>query len=115
MATINQFEDIVAWQKAVELARLVYKNTKQINDRDFCSQIQRAAVSVSNNIAEGFERRSNKEFKYFLFVAKGSAGETRSMLRLAVKLNLLKPNEIEESIAISIETSKLISGLIQKL
>jgi len=68
-----------------------------------------------NNIAEGFERKSNKEFGYFLFVAKGSCGEVRSMLYLAKELNKITKDIFNELYKLTIEISKLISGLIKTL
>ena len=68
-----------------------------------------------NNIAEGFERKSNNEFKHFLFIAKGSCGEVRSMLILARKLNKLTENKADELISLSLEVSKMLSGLIKTL
>lgn len=83
----DRFEDIIAWQKAKELTIQVYQLFENSKDFGFKDQIQRASVSVMNNIAEGFERKSNNEFKHFLFIAKGSCGEVRSMLYLAKELN----------------------------
>lgn len=84
---IARFEDALAWQKAKLLCVDIYKVFENSKDFGFRDQIQRAAVSVMNNIAEGFERKGNKEFTYFLYVAKGSCGEVRSMLILAKELN----------------------------
>ena len=64
---------------------LIYQSFRDIRDFSFKDQVQRAAVSVMNNIAEGFERKGDKEFRKFLFIAKGSSGEVRSMLYLAVE------------------------------
>ena len=69
---IEKFEDIIAWQKAKTLTVSIYKVFDDSKDYGFKDQIQRATVSVMNNIAEGFERKSNNEFKSFLYVAKGS-------------------------------------------
>jgi len=74
---IERFEDIIAWQKAKELAVKIYRLFETSKDYSFKDQIQRASVSVMNNIAEGFERKTNNEFKQFLFIAKGSCGEVR--------------------------------------
>ena len=74
----ERFEDIVAWRKAGELTVAVYKAFSESKDFGFRDQIQRASISVMNNIAEGFERQSHNEFKHFLYVAKGSCGEVRS-------------------------------------
>jgi four helix bundle protein len=79
--TIKRFEEIEAWQKARELARVVYQSTKdgQISrDYGLRDQMRRAGVSIMANIAEGFSRRSNKEFCQFLFIAKSSAAELQS-------------------------------------
>lgn len=86
MATIKRFEEIKAWQEARELAKLVYKVTRGIaiaKDYGLKDQIQRAAVSVGSNIAEGFARNGNKEFAKFLWSAKGSAAEVQSQLYTA--------------------------------
>ena len=79
----QQFEDLRVWQAAQELNKLTSKKFKDNKRYFFRDQILKAALSISNNIAEGFERKSNKEWIYFLYVAKGSCGEVRSMLYLA--------------------------------
>lgn len=63
---INRFEDIIAWQKSKELVLIIYKRFKDNRDFGFKDQLQRAAISIMNNIAEGFERQANKEFLNFL-------------------------------------------------
>ena len=83
MAFAERFEDLKVWQEARELANAVYDAMVKCRDFDFRSQIQRAAVSAMNNSAEGFERRTRKDFAHFLDLSKGSAGEVRSMLYLA--------------------------------
>lgn len=112
---IGQFEDIIAWQKSKQLTTEIYGNFKNTPDRSFRDQIQRASVSIMNNIAEGFERRSNKELRQFLYISKGSCGEVRSMLCLANELNYL-PKETSVSLTNkSIEISKMLSGFIKQL
>ena len=86
---IVKFEDIIAWQKAQDLAVEVYKVFKESKDFGFRDQICRATVSISNNIAEGFDRSSNADFKRFLFISLASCSEVRSMLYLAERLNYL--------------------------
>lgn len=81
---INRFEEIIVWKKSRDLTKDIYRSFKDNRDYSFRDQIQRASVSVMNNIAEGFERKGNKEFKQFLFIAKGSSGELRSMLYTAL-------------------------------
>lgn len=92
MATIQKFEDLICWQKARLLTKEVYKYSKiqkfkDLNipaDYDFCDQIQRASVSIMSNIAEGFERGTKQEFLNYLYIAKGSAGEVRAQLYVAL-------------------------------
>ncbi|HAQ38578.1 MAG TPA: four helix bundle protein [Saprospirales bacterium] len=112
---IDRFEDIIAWQKAKELAIAIYAEFSSTKDFGFKEQVQRAAVSVMNNIAEGFERRSNKEFKQFLYIAKGSCGEIRSMLYLAKDLRKVSDENAEKLLEMAEEISKILSGLIKSL
>lgn len=112
---IERFEDIIAWQKSKELTIQIYRLFEESKDFGFKDQIQRASVSVMNNIAEGFERRSNKEFKYFLYIANGSCGEVRSMLTIAHELNKINTSDYEILISLSLEISKMLFGLINKL
>ena len=112
---IGSFEDIISWQKSQYLAKLIYKLFKLNKDYSFKDQIQRATISISNNIAEGFERKSNNEFRQFLFIAKGSCGEVRSMLYLALDFNYInKPEFLDLMLRIE-EISRLLSGLIKTL
>ena len=83
MSTVKDFEELVIYQKARKLAKQVYDITREGHfqfDSRFIQQIRAAAGSVSDNIAEGFERQGNKEFINFLYIAKGSCGEVRSQL-----------------------------------
>ena len=83
MAKISRFEDIEAWKKARELTKKIYEITTQGNlARDYAlkDQLRRAAISIMANIAEGFEREGNKEFKQFLSMAKGSVGEVKAQI-----------------------------------
>ncbi len=111
----EKFEDILAWQKAELLTINIYKLFKDCGDYSFKRQVERAVISIMNNIAEGFERQSNKEFKYFLFIAKGSCGEVRSMLHVASKLGYIEEGQYSELKIVSTEISKMLSGLIKKL
>jgi four helix bundle protein len=82
---IQKFEDIIAWQKAQDIAVEIYSVFKNNKDFGFRDQIYRAAVSISNNIAEGFDRSSDAEFVRFLYISLGSCSEVKSMLYLSVK------------------------------
>ncbi len=112
---IERFEDILSWQKAKELSLGIYSEFEHCRDFGFKDQIQRASVSIMNNIAEGFERKSNKEFKQFLFIAKGSCGEVRSMLYLCSDLKYLSLEKQNYLLKLSLDISKLLSGLIKTL
>ena len=112
---INQFEDIKSWKKAKDLAVTVYKEFKDNKDYGFKDQIQRASVSIMNNIAEGFERGTNPEFRRFLFIAKGSCGEVRSMIYLTKSLNYLSINCSNKLLDETVQISKMLSGLIKTL
>jgi four helix bundle protein len=112
---IARFEDIIAWQKAKELTVQIYTLYENSKDFGFKDQIQRASVSVMNNIAEGFERKSNKEFKQFLYIAKGSCGEVRSMLIIANELKKINTSDYKVLHAPFFEISRILSDLITKL
>lgn len=112
---IEKFEEIIAWQKAKELTFNIYRQFRCCKDFSFKDQIQRASVSIMNNIAEGFERNTNKELKNFLFISKGSCGEVRSMLYLAIEFNYITENEFKKYFDLSVEISKLLSGFIKTL
>lgn len=113
--TVERFEDLLIWQKSKELTLFIYKAFLQNKDFSFKKQVERASVSIMNNIAEGFERRSNKDFKQFLFFAKGSSGEVRNMLHLARDLNYIDEGEYNNFLKLSLDISKMTSGLIKKL
>jgi four helix bundle protein len=112
---IKRFEDIIAWKKSMQLAVAVYKQFKNCKDYSFRDQICRAAVSISNNIAEGYERKTNKEFKQFLFIAKGSCGEVRSMIHLASSLKYISKTEYASLHDDAEEISRILSGFIKTL
>ena len=98
MSTIKRFEEIKVWQEARELARLVYRVTRKgsfAKDYGLKDQIQRAAVSVGSNIAEGFARNGNKEFAKFLWIAKGSAAEVQSQLYTARDIGYVSDSDFD--------------------
>ncbi|MCO6498825.1 MAG: four helix bundle protein [Vicingus serpentipes] len=112
---IVKFEDIIAWKKAQDLAVEVYGVFKESKDFGFRDQICRATVSISNNIAEGFDRSSNADFKRFLFISLASCSEVRSMLYLAERLNYLDKEKAELLRENCIEISKITAGFIKSL
>lgn len=119
MAKFNSFEEIISWQKARELNKEIYyvtnKNNSFFKDFGLRDQIRKSSVSISSNIAEGFERETTKEFIRFLYIAKASAGEFRSQLYLAFDLGYVTIEEFEKLKLKINEVSKLVSGLIKYL
>ena len=111
----DRFEDMIVWQKGQELTILGYKCLVNNKDYTFRNQFLGACISISNNIAEGFERKSNKEFKQFLFISKGSAGEVRSMLYLGKQLNYMDESNFNEMMNLCVSISKMLSALIKTL
>jgi len=112
---IQKFEDLIAWQKAQDLAIEVYGSFRNLKDYGFKDQICRATVSISNNIAEGFDRSSKADFSRFLFIALSSCSETKSMIYLAEKLTYLSTEQKMHLLEKSDEVSKIIRGLIKSL
>ena len=118
MATIERFEDIEAWQQARQLTKEAYKMTSAGDcARDFGlrDQLRRSAVSIMSNIAEGFERGGNKEFIQFLSLAKGSCGEFRSQLYVALDQGYISRNEFDRISKKSVEIARMVSGLMKYL
>jgi four helix bundle protein len=113
--TLNRFEDLISWQKAQDLAIYIYNHFSNLKDYSFKDQVCRASISVSNNIAEGFDRGSDQEFIRFLFIAKASNSEVKSMLYLAQKLNFIDELKFNEGINLCNDVGKLINGLISYL
>src|SRR5690554_3888621 len=99
MATINRFEDLEIWQEARKLAKVIHKITIETDfktDFKFKAQIKSSSGSVMDNIAEGFERDGNLEFRQFLSIAKGSAGEARSQLYRAFDYEYINEETFSE-------------------
>ena len=118
MATIERYEDLEVWKDAMELCKEIYSMTSLKNfSVDFAlrDQIRKSAISVPSNIAEGFERDSNKQFLYFLVISKGSCGELRTQLRIAKDQEYIDEklyNEINEK---CLTISKQLKGFINYL
>ena len=115
---VNRFEDLDCWKIARELSREIYTLTTAgefSRDYGLKDQIRRAAVSVMTNIAEGFERSSNKDFARFLYISKGSAGEVRSLLYVALDQNYITKDDFQKNRASCLRSSKIIYGLIKHL
>jgi four helix bundle protein len=116
--TVETFEDLVVWQNAIELAKRVYVLTNGgpfSKDFGLKDQLQRAAVSISANIAEGFERGSRTEYLQFLNVAKGSVGEVRSLLRIALEIGYVDSATHDGLRSAAVELSRRLSTQIKAL
>ncbi len=114
MSSIKRFEDLEAWKIARELTRDIYRlsqNDKFAKEFGLRNQICRSSVSVMSNIEEGFERDGDKEFGNFLSIAKGSSGETRSLLYVALDQAYISEDEFRIASAKAVESSRVISGL----
>ena len=118
MSTFEKFEDIQAWQNARELANSVYRTTRDAPlNKDFAlrDQLQRSAVSVMSDIAEGFGRRTNKDFANFLYRSKGSAMETISHLYIALDQDYINKDKFDSLCNGYKEVIKMLIGLIRYL
>lgn len=118
MARIEKFEDIRSWRKSRELTKQIYVITSQGNfKRDFGlrDQIRKASVSIVSNIAEGFERGGDQEFLQFLAIAKGSCGEVRAQLYIALDQGYLQREDFETLSTLATEISRLLSGFMKYL
>lgn len=118
MATFNSFEDITAWQKARQLTKGIYDvSNRGAFSKDFGlrDQIRRASVSIMSNIAEGFERAGNKEFVQFLSTAKGSSGEVRSQLFVALDQKYIDKTAFDEFSTLTKEVNSMLTGLMNYL
>jgi four helix bundle protein len=114
MPYAERFEDLVAWQKARHLTRAVYRITQQgkfARDQGLTNQIQRAAVSVMSNIAEGFERGNKGDFYRFLCIAKASCAEIRSQLYVALDAGYLPQPEFDVLMKQAEEVGRVVGGL----
>jgi four helix bundle protein len=108
---IEMFEDLQVWKEGMLLTTKIYASLVKCNDFGLRDQMQRAAVSIPSNIAEGYERNSNKEFIQHLFIAKGSCAELRTQLYLAIKIGILNESTGNELL----ELTKKISAMLMKL
>lgn len=107
----QQFEDLIVWQEGVKLSCDIYRAFSHSKEYAIKDQIIRSSISIPSNVAEGFERQSDKEFVRFLYYGKGSSGELRTQLYIANQLCLIDKSICNEAIF----RSRRISGMIQNL
>ena len=118
MATIKTFEELDVWQKARELSKEIYAKTRTgsfTKDFELKDQITRSSGSIADNIAEGFERNGNREFVYFLSIAKGSAGEVRSQLYRAFDRKHIEEKDFDSLKDKALVIIKMISALRNRI
>ena len=111
----KRFEEMEVWLAAIELAEMVYSDFSSCRDFSFVDQIKRAAVSVSNNIAEGSERQTPLDFARFLDIAKGSSGEVRSMYHLALRLGFVSAEVQAVRLEQCVSINKQLAGFAKYL
>jgi four helix bundle protein len=112
---ILQFEDLIAWQKAQDLAFNLFTFFEDSNSNPIKDQILRASLSISNNIAEGFDRNGNPEFKRFLYYSLASCSEVKSMMYLIERLGIIPTEKVKVYLFECSEISKILKGLIRSL
>jgi four helix bundle protein len=118
MAKIENFENIEAWKSAREATKQIYLLSSAGEfSRDFGlrDQIRRSSVSIMSNIAEGFEREGNREFLNFLSIAKGSCGEARAQLYVALDQHYIQPDQFDKAYKLLSETGRLVGGFMRYL
>ena len=111
MGNIEKFEDLEVWKEGVRLSVDIYKVLQGCKDYGLRDQLQRSAVSIPSNISEGFERKGNKEFIQFLYIAKGSCAELRTQLYISLETGILDKSQASEFI----DRTKKISAMLYKL
>ncbi len=113
--SIAKFEEIQSWQEARGLVKEIYQKFFECRDFGFRDQIQRAGISIMSNIAEGFERNSNKEFINFLFIARGSCAEVKSLLYSALDIGYIDENFFRCMFGRVNKIAGLLNGFISHL
>ena len=116
--TIKTYKELVVWQKSMDLVCEIYKLTKLLPKEEaygLCNQMQRAAVSIPSNIAEGQFRNSTKEFAQFLSISKGSVAELDTQLQICLRLNYLSNAKIQMAVDLCAEIGKMLNALISAL
>jgi len=117
-SSMNSYRNLIAWQKAIETTRLVYRLTEYFPKSELfglTSQMRRAAVSISSNIAEGYYRYNRKEYRHFCSIAFGSAAELETQIYIAKQLNFTNKENFIELDACMASTMKLLNKLTQSL
>lgn len=115
---VRDYRELIVWQKAHTLSVNIYRQTANFPAYEqfgLTNQLRRAAVSIPSNIVEGYERGSNKEFKQFLAIARGSTGEVRAQLEIAKDIGYLRDAEFKNLITQATEVHKMLNAFIKTL
>jgi four helix bundle protein len=119
MATVTSFEELDIWKKAIDLGVMIYElceiNSKISKDFTFKDQVKRATLSISNNIAEGFEYSNNNDFCRFLRIAKGSCGEVRSCIHFSARVKYATNEEVRDMVEFARTLGRQIGNLMKYL
>lgn len=105
---VKKFEDLEVWKEGLSLAICIYQELKNCHDYGLRDQMQQSAVSIPSNIAEGYERNTNKDFIRFLYISKGSCSELRTQIYLAISIGLIEKQKCEE---LPVSTRKISAKL----
>ena len=109
-----EFEDLEVWKRAARLGAELYKATRELKDWGFRDQLTRAGLSISSNIAEGYERNSHRDCARFLAIAKGSCGEVRSQLYIGKEIGYIATEKANDWIRECRELSRMLAALIKR-
>ena len=112
---MEAFEKLEIWKRSTKLSSEIYRATQSCTDWGFRDQITRSALSVPCNIAEGYERNSEREFCRFLRIAKGSCGELRTQLYIAIDVGLMGEQTASKHLQEAVELSRMIQGMIKRV
>ena len=113
--SFQSFEDLAVWKRSVKLSSAVYKELQNLKDYGFKDQITRSGLSIPSNIAEGFERRSQKEYLNFLSYSKGSCGELRTQIHIGINTDYINQETGRAWIEEARQISMMLSGLMKKI
>jgi four helix bundle protein len=113
VSNYRRFEDLDVWKEAVSLSIEIYRKLKVLTDFSYRDHISRTSLSISSNIAEGFERESHKEFIKFLIYAKGSCGELRSQIFIGINIDYIDSKIGKQWIDKTCKISSMLSNLIK--
>ena len=115
---MKSYRDLIVWQKSMNLLMLIYKLVLELPENEkygLTPQIKRSAISIPSNIAEGYGRNYRKDYSRFLQIARGSLFENQTQLEIAVNLDFIKAENLNEIKELSIEVEKMLNSLIKKL